>query len=114
MANINSNKDQYYSSYIDSLVQDSDGNAIVDSVSKKAYAKKIYKDKQVKYYIMINGNSVFNPFNIYGQKKLSKNLFDKQDMRFIGVNKNIFDMYLKFLNSQNLSLLYNVQREVLV
>lgn len=114
MANINSHKDQYYSSYIDSLVQDSDGNAVVDSDSKKAYAKKIYKDKQVKYYIMINGNSVFNPFNIYGQKKLSKNLFDKQDMRFIGVNKNIFDMYLKFLNSQNLSLLYNVQREVLV
>jgi hypothetical protein len=114
MAKINSNINQYYTSYIDSLIQDSNGNAVVESDSKKAYAKKIYNGNQVKYYIMINGNSVFNPFNIYGQKKLSKSLFDKQDARFIGVNKNIFDMYLKFLNSQNLSLLYNVQREVLV
>jgi hypothetical protein len=88
-------------------------NYAVTEKESDAYAKEIITNGKAQYYILSQNNSIFNPFSIYGPSR-SKRLFADKDKKFIKVSKYIFDKYVQFLNSQNLSLLYNVQREALI
>jgi hypothetical protein len=103
----------FYTNYLSKHLLDEDNNAITLQESKETYAKKVYSHSGTKYYILSQNNTIVNPFDIYGYKK-TKSLFDNKELKFIKVSQKIFDMYVKFLNSQNLSLLYNVQREALI
>lgn len=116
MAQINQERVVYYTTQ-DNQKDSYNGHSTTNDISK-AYAKEICHNNNIKYYILIKNNYIFNPFDIYARNKngLSKNkdLFYKTDVRFKIVNKNVFDMYLEFLRSQNLSLLYNIQRKAMI
>lgn len=102
----------YYTSYLSKHILDQNKNAITLEESNETYAKQVVINNVIKYYILSKNNMIYNPFTIY-RKNTHKSLYDKE-RKFIRVTPKIFDMYVKFLNSQNLSLLYNIQREVLI
>lgn len=101
-----------YTSYLNEHDVDIHNQAITYNIAI-TYAKKVIIESRIKYYILANRSCIFNPFDIYNSKR-SNRLFHDKDHVFKEVNKKIFDMYVRFLNSQNLSLLYNIQREVLI
>lgn len=114
MANLEKSQNIFYTSYLSKNHSlDENNYAITNDGSKEIYAKKIISNNRTKYFILIQNNCVYNPFNIYGQKRFNS-LFDGKETKFIHVPIRIFKMYLEFLNSQNMSLLYNIQREVLI
>jgi len=94
---------------------DDNGYALTKENTKNTYAKTVDSNGLVSYYILLaDKNNVYNPYSIYTNNSTNKFLFSIQDRCFKKVSKSIFDMYVKFLNSQNLALLYNVQRKVLI
>jgi len=111
MAYLNLPQSIFYTSYLSKHNLDENNYAIVNKWSSEVYAKKISKNDKVIYQILSMNNKIFNPFSIYGKNK-SKSLFDNKEEKFIKVSERVFEMYIKFLNSQNMSLLHNVQREV--
>jgi hypothetical protein len=91
-----------------------DNQYAITKQNQYTYAKIVVMDDLKLYYILLSDkNNVYNPYSIYNQNH-DKFLFKEQDRCFKKVSKQIFDMYVKFLNSQNLALLYNVQRKVLI
>ena len=111
MADLNLSQSIFYTSYLSQHNLDPNNYATVNKWSSEVYAKKIYENNKIIYQILSVNNKIFNPFSIYGKNK-SKSLFDNKEEKFIKVSERVFEMYLKFLNSQNMSLLHNVQREV--
>jgi hypothetical protein len=64
----------------------------------------------VEYIISIK---LFNPVSIYGVEK-DKNFLDRicrSNSKFKEVNHKVFDLYVKFLQSKNISWLNNAERE---
>lgn len=101
------------SEYADST--DSNGcNILNKDNGQHVYAKRIVKeDNTIKYMIKTDTRGkLMNPLSIYGQEKVN-NFLDKtcKDNKFRTVNFRTFDMYLKFLNTKNLSWLHNAERE---
>jgi hypothetical protein len=93
---------------------DNDGNKRTVNDNENVYAKRIIReDNSIKYSIKIDTKGkLFNPISIYGQDQ-SNNFLDKtcKDSKFRTVNFKTFEMYIKFLNTKNLSWLYNAERE---
>lgn len=78
-------------------------------------AKKITrKNGTIKYSIRLGNNGKFyNPVSIYGQEKTHTflNRICRSNDRFKEVGQKVFDMYLEFLNTKNVSWLINAERE---
>jgi hypothetical protein len=84
--------------------------------NKNITAKKIIKrDAPPKYSIRIGlNNKLFNPLSIYGKEKDSTFLDTvcRANDRFIDVNLKVFELYLSFLKTKNISWLHNAEREL--
>lgn len=68
----------------------------------------------VKYYIKrgLQGR-LFNPMSLYGDIKTHKKRTGQNEFQYFEVNKNAFHLYLKFLQTKNLSFLRNAERSTL-
>jgi hypothetical protein len=73
-------------------------------------------DGSVRYMIKLNAQSKpYNILSIYGESSPSKFLDTvcRQQHKYKSVNMNVFEMYLKFLKTENLSWLHYVEREMI-
>lgn len=82
----------------------------------RVLAKKIIRDDgSIKYMIKRDGSGkLYNPISIYGDNPSRSSTFlDKtcKDFKFRTVNMKIFEYYVSFLKTKNLSWLYNAERE---
>jgi hypothetical protein len=82
----------------------------------KVLAKKFLReDGTTKFMVKRDGSGkLFNPLSIYGDNQSrASNFLDKtcKDFKFRTVNMKIFDYYVSFLRTKNLSWLYNAERE---
>lgn len=95
---------------------DQDNNPrIKNSNSTNIFAKKILRTNgTIKYMIKLSPNSkLANPVSIYGPEK-DKVFLDKicrSNSKFKEVSNKVFDLYIKFLQSKNISWLNNAERE---
>lgn len=79
------------------------------------FAKKILrKNGTPKHMIRLASNGkLFNPVSIYGMEE-NKTFLDRicrSNKKFKEVNTKVFDLYIKFLQSKNISWLNNAERE---
>ena len=85
--------------------------------NKDIVAKKIIKNgSQPRYSIKLGIDNKFsNPMSIYGKEKQSSFLDTvcRANNKFIDVNLRTFELYLKFLQTKNMSWLYNAEREMM-
>jgi len=86
-----------------------------DADSDNVFAKKILrKNGTVKFLVRLSSNGkLFNPVSIYGMEK-DKTFLDRicrSNSKFREVNHKVFDLYIKFLQSKNISWLNNAERE---
>jgi hypothetical protein len=82
----------------------------------KVLAKKFFReDGTIKFMIKRDSSGkLFNPLSIYGDNpSRAANFLDKtcKDFKFRTVNMKIFEHYVNFLRTKNLSWLYNAERE---
>ena len=95
---------------------DAQNNSIVEEDSEKVYAKKLHLQGRWKFFVRIDENNmVYNPYNLYGNYSPKKNLINKsneQQIKFKEISHNLFEMYLVFLQNQNLSIYNNINREI--
>ena len=82
----------------------------------KVLAKKFFRENgTIKFMIKRDSSGkLFNPLSIYGDSKSrASNFLDKtcKDFRFRTVNMKIFEYYVNFLRTKDLSWLYNAERE---
>lgn len=87
----------------------------VNTENNSVLAKKtIRKNGTTKYSIRLGNNGKFyNPVSIYGQEKTHTflNRICRSNDRFKEVSPKVFDMYIEFLNTKNVSWLINAERE---
>lgn len=98
---------------------DENGNPRISSEKKMShvFAKRIVRDGSTpKYSIKIGlDNKFMNPASIYDNYNKGSTFLDnvcRANNKFVDVNKKVFDMYLKFLQTKNLSWFYNAEREM--
>ena len=96
---------------------DSNGHSkAYEENEEKIFAKKsVRKDGTPKYSIRLSNNGkLYNPVSIYGKETDPKFLdrICRSDKRFKEVNEKAFSWYIKFLNTKNISWLYNAEREM--
>lgn len=114
--NQNINKlDEFYSITGDQDYYDENNNPrLLNDDSKKTLAKKLFtEDNKPKYLIKVSTDGkFFNPLNILKQRMVGSFLDRKyRQPKFKSVSNKVFNMYLNFLKSKNLSWLYNADRE---
>lgn len=100
----------------DSDFLDKNDNPRSKTDNDKVLAKKIHRDDgTIKFMIKRDGSGkLFNPLSIYGDNQSrAANFLDKtcKDFKFRTVNMKIFEYYVNFLRTKNLSWLYNAERE---
>jgi len=88
---------------------------IKDNEAESVFAKKILrKNGTAKFMVRLGSNGkLFNPVSIYGLEK-DKTFLDRicrSNSKFKEVNHKVFDLYVKFLQSKNISWLNNAERE---
>lgn len=96
---------------------DSNNNSILNDDSDKVFAKKLYLQGRWKFFLRIDENNmIYNPYNLYDNYSPKKNLINKsseQQIKFKETNHRLFEMYLVFLQSRNLSIYNNINRETI-
>lgn len=95
---------------------DSDGNPRTNQEESALAQMRKRADGSYRYMIKLNAQSKpFNMLSIYGEGSHSKFLDTvcRQQHKFKTVNSNVFEMYLQFLRTENLSWLHYVEREMI-
>lgn len=94
---------------------DEDNNPRLKKDNEKTLAKKLFTDKdKPRYLVKINTDGKFHdPFNMHSKPKLQSNFLDRtcKESKFKAVTNKVFSMYIKFLQTKNVSWLYNANRE---
>ena len=105
----------YYTLFGDHNDVDDNGNPTTDNLENAlAYNKKTNKEES--FYLKVGAyNRIFNPIGLFSEGKSNK--FDsktgKKEYDFTRVNKRVFDWYINFLRTKNLSWLNNAERELI-
>jgi len=106
---------EYYTIIGDQDYIDEDNNPRLEKDTEKTLAKKIIgENNKAKFLIKMNSDGKFhNPTNIHSKQKLTSGFLDKKckSPKFKNVTFSVFNMYMKFLKTKNLSWLYNADRE---
>lgn len=115
--NLNPNKvniSEYFCLPNDSEFLDEDGNGQTKLENTRTLAKKITKENTIFYQIKTShNNQLFNPFSKFDREKsysFLDNVVRPVD-KFVNVNKNVMNYYLKFLLTQNTAWLNKAERE---
>jgi len=107
--------DEFYTIAGEQDYYDENNNPRLINDTNKTLAKKLFTDKQKpRFLIKTNTEGRFhNPLNIASKQKMSSNFLDKKcrDPKYKSVSSKVFNMYINFLKSKNLSWLYNADRE---
>lgn len=107
--------DEFYTMIGNQDYLDDNNNPRVKIDNEKTLAKKLFTDQnKPRYLVKINTDGKFHdPFNIHSKPKVQSNFLDKtcKEPKFKAVTGKVFDMYVKFLQTKNLSWLYNANRE---
>ena len=111
----NSKEISYIFTGMEDQCDDNSCPIINNNESENVFAKKILrKNGTAKFMIRLNANGkLFNPVSIYGLEK-DKTFLDRicrSNSKFKEVNQKVFDLYIKFLQSKNISWLNNAERE---
>lgn len=106
----------YYTFLGDHDFLDKNGNPCSNEEDNdKVLAKLVVRDDgSQKYIIKVDyAYKPYNPISIYGNKQAYKNM-DKTrpESKFITVNKEAFDHYVKFLKTRIVSWLHNTERSI--
>lgn len=97
-----------------SFIDDSNRARTTEENSSVLAKKTTRKNGTIKYSIRLGNNGKFyNPVSIYGQEKTHTflNRICRSNDRFKEVGQKVFNMYLEFLNTKNISWLINAERE---
>jgi hypothetical protein len=94
-----------------------DGFPRAEKDGKNVLAKRISKtDSQPQYFIKIsNSNKLFNPLGS-GLDEKSYSIVDnvcRPSDKFRSVNEKVFNLYLNFLSTKNISWLTRAEREII-
>lgn len=107
--------DEFYTMAGDHDYYDDSNNPRLIKDGPKTLAKKLFTDKnKPKYLIKINvDGKLHNPMDITSKQKMISNFLDRKcrEPKFRSVSNQVFNMYINFLKSKNLSWLYNANRE---
>jgi hypothetical protein len=107
--------DEFYSIMGDQDYYDENNNPRLFKDNKKTLAKKLFtENNKPRYLIKMNTDGKFhNPLSISSKQKMVGNFLDRKcrEPKFRSVSNKVFNMYLNFLKSKNLSWLYNADRE---
>lgn len=94
---------------------DESNNPRLTNDNHRTLAKKIRRDDGTfKFFVKTNASKkLYNPMSMYGKAEIGSTFLDKtcKDFKFKSVNKKIFDLYIHFLRTKNMSWLYNAERE---
>lgn len=106
---------EYYTIKDSESYLDERGFPRLEKDGDEVYAKRfLRKNGTTKYTVRLDSKSkLYNPISIYG-KENDKNFLDRvcrSDNKFTEVNGKVFDMYITFLRTGNVSYLYNAERE---
>jgi hypothetical protein len=107
---------ELYTLYDNQDYIDQNNNPRSKTDNDRVLAKKITRDDgSIKYMIKRDGSGrLYNPISIYAQNQSRSSTFlDKtcKDFKFRTVNMKIFEYYINFLRTKNLSWLFNAERE---
>jgi hypothetical protein len=96
---------------------DGDGFPRSEKDGKNVLAKRVSKtDSQPQYFIKIsNSNKLFNPLGS-GLDEKSYSIVDnvcRPSDKFRSVNEKVFNLYLNFLSTKNISWLTRAEREII-
>lgn len=112
-----SNKEinEYYGFADDHDYIDNSNNPRLNNDTGRTLAKKLQReDGTFKMFVKTNARKkLYNPMSLYGKTEIGSTFLDKtcKDFKFKSVNKKIFDLYINFLRTKNMSWLYNAERE---
>ena len=86
---------------------------IVELTDQRVLAKKIIReDNSIKYSIKIDSQGkIYNPVSIYVDKESFLDRVCKGSEKFKEVNFKIFNLYIHFLRTKNISWINNAERE---
>ena len=105
----------YYTLFGDHNGVDDNGNPTTDNLENAlAYNKKTNKEES--FYLKVGAyNRIFNPIGLFSEGKSNKfhSKTGKKEYDFTRVNKRVFDWYINFLRTKNLSWLNNAERELI-
>lgn len=102
-------------------ILDENDNPLIENESaslEKIFAKKTIRNGgQPRYSVRIDlNNKFFNPMSIYDDKIEKNSAFldsvCRANNKFVDVNLKVFNMYLNFLKTKNMSWFYNAEREM--
>lgn len=95
---------------------DNNNNSIISKDNDKVFAKKVFLQGRWKFFVRLDqDDKAYNPFSVYGNANPKNNLLNRPDesrIKFKETSTNIFNMYLSFLQTKNISLYNNVNREL--
>lgn len=87
---------------------DDDGNVVTDEI-KNAYAKSVLDGKKTVYYILSNGQSLFDPTDKDSRNPSKDKIIN--GWNWTKVSHSVFIYYLGFLRTKKRSQLTNAERE---
>ncbi len=106
---------EYYCTSQDKDYIDDNNCARAYSLSSKVHAQKIVTCNGQQYAVKINNNhKLYNPLD-FGLEDRSYSILDnviRPECKMKNVNQTTFDLYIKFLNTQNMSFLIQAEREM--
>jgi hypothetical protein len=108
--------DEFYTIVGREDYRDDKNNPRLQKESMYTYAKKIYRqDGTFKSYIRILSNGyVYNPLSQVSEKNYAfLDRVCKEGTKFREVSPKVFDMYIHFLRTKNISWINNVERELI-
>jgi hypothetical protein len=113
--NIGSKEDQYYTINGENDYFDENNNPRLSKDGDKTLAKKTFaNESKPRFLIKLDTDGrFFDPTNTLSKDFASKSNFLNQtcrQSRFKSVSYDVFDMYLNFLKTKNLSWLHNSNR----
>lgn len=95
---------------------DDNNNSVTNKDGDRVFAKKVFLQGRWKFFIRLDqDDKAYNPFNVYGNTNPKNNLLNRPDesrIKFKETSTNLFNLYLNFLQTKNLSLYNNVNREL--
>jgi len=106
---------EYYCTSQDKDYIDDNNYARANELSSKVHAQKITTSNGQQYAVKINNNhKLYNPLD-FGLEDRSYSILDnviRPESKMKNVNQTTFDLYIKFLNTQNMSFLIQAEREM--
>jgi hypothetical protein len=106
---------EYYCMGKDQDFTDDNNYARANEFSSKVYAQKTQTSDGTQYAVKINNNhKLYNPLD-FGLEDRSSSILDnviRPESKMKNVNQTTFELYVKFLNTKNMSFLIQAEREM--